>query len=62
MRDLLVMAKELKFDVFNCLDVLENGSFLKDLSFGVGDGMLHYYLYNWRVKGIKPKDVGIVLV
>ena len=58
----MVIAKDLKFDVFNCLDLLENKQFLEDLTFGVGDGMLHYYLYNWRVKGITPGDVGIVLV
>ena len=62
MRDLLIIARDLGFDVFNCLDVMENSSFLEDLNFGIGDGMLHYYLYNWRVKGIIPKDLGMVLV
>ena len=62
MRDLLVTARDLEFDVFNSLDLLENKSFLKAHDFGIGDGMLHYYLYNWRVKGIKPENVGIVLV
>ena len=27
-------------DVFNCLDVMENSEFLKDLKFGIGDGKL----------------------
>jgi len=62
MQDLLVLAKKEGFDVFNCLDLLENKSFLEELKFGIGDGMLHYYLFNWRVKGIKPDDTGIVLV
>ena len=61
-RDMLIMARENGFDVFNALDVMENKSFLEELKFGPGDGMLHYYLFNWRVKGIKPQDVGIVLV
>ena len=34
-------------DVFNALDVMDNGTFLKDLKFGNGDGNLQYYLYNW---------------
>jgi transcription elongation factor GreA len=35
---------------------------VKDLKFGVGDGNLHYYFYNWRVPEIKPSQLGIVLV
>lgn len=35
---------------------------MEELKFGVGDGNLHYYLYNWRIRKIQPKDVGIVLV
>ena len=62
MRDLLILAKQNDFDVFNALDVMENSSFLEELKFGIGDGRLHYYFYNYRVKGIKPKDVGMVLV
>ena len=41
---------------------MENESFLEALKFGSGDGLLHYYLYNWRIRGIKPADIGIVLV
>jgi glycylpeptide N-tetradecanoyltransferase len=65
MEDMLVMARDLGYDVFNCLDLMENATFLEQLKFGVGDGHLHYYLYNWRVGGedpLTPKDVGIVLV
>ena len=62
MRDLLVLAKQNNFDVFNALDVMENESFLKELKFGIGDGRLQYYFYNYRVKGINPSDVGMVLV
>ena len=36
------------FDVFNALDLMENKQFLEKLKFGVGDGFLQYYLYNWR--------------
>jgi hypothetical protein len=37
---------------------------LKELKFGVGDGILRYYLYNWRAKGapFPPADVGLVLL
>jgi glycylpeptide N-tetradecanoyltransferase len=46
----LVKAKELGFDVFNALDIMDNGKFLEELKFGVGDGYLYYYLYNWRIQ------------
>merc|ERR1719167_1015118 len=31
-----------------CLDLMENSEFLEKLKFGIGDGNLQYYLYNWR--------------
>ena len=59
-------------DVFNALDIFENESFLKELKFGIGDGRLRYYLYNWRVvpsadvranePPLTPKNVGLVLL
>ncbi|PRP88849.1 glycylpeptide N-tetradecanoyltransferase 2 [Planoprotostelium fungivorum] len=50
MKDALIFARLNDFDVYNCLDIMENGSGtnLKDLKFGRGDGNLQYYLYNWR--------------
>lgn len=50
------------FDVFNALDVMENSSFLSSLKFGVGDGNLQYYLYNYRSPELEPSDVGLVLM
>lgn len=50
-------------DVFNALDIFENSKFLKDLKFGIGDGRLRYYLYNWRVaQGLEASQVGLVLL
>ena len=62
MNTLLHRAKELEFDVFNALDVMENKSFLEELKFGIGDGELHYYLFNWRIRKLDPSEIGIVLV
>ena len=37
--------------------------FLRELKFGIGDGHLHYYLYNWRVaKPLVPSEVGLILM
>jgi len=60
--DLLVCARRLGYDVFNCLDVMHNSEFLKDLKFGIGDGNLQYYIYNWKCPAVKPEEVGIVLL
>lgn len=54
MKDALIAAKEKGYDVFNCLDVQENNQFLEELQFGIGDGHLHYYFYNWRVQKLAP--------
>jgi len=62
LNDALILSKRLHFDIFNALDVLENESFLKELKFGIGDGHLQYYLYNWRCAPIKSGDVGLVLL
>eukprot|EP01104_Vermistella_antarctica_P004165 TRINITY_DN14673_c0_g1_i1.p1 TRINITY_DN14673_c0_g1~~TRINITY_DN14673_c0_g1_i1.p1 ORF type:complete len:456 (+),score=142.19 TRINITY_DN14673_c0_g1_i1:24-1370(+) len=62
MKDALILAKQRDFDVFNALDIMENGEFLKDLRFGEGDGHLQYYLYNWKCPAMLSKNVGLVLL
>lgn len=49
-------------DVFNCLDMMDNTTFLKSLKFGPGDGLLHYYVYNWRCPQMDNSKVGLILV
>lgn len=62
MNDALILAKRLDFDVFNALDILHNETFLKELKFGIGDGALQYYLFNWRCPNAPPNKVGLVLL
>lgn len=63
MNDALIVAKQKDYDVFNALDVMENESILRELKFGPGDGKLHYYLYNYRIKhALKPSELGLVLL
>ncbi|CAL5224452.1 g7141 [Coccomyxa viridis] len=63
MTDALILASTGGHDVFNALDIFENAKFLKDLKFGIGDGRLRYYLYNWRVKQeLEAAQVGLVLL
>ncbi|KAF7248416.1 hypothetical protein EG68_09306 [Paragonimus skrjabini miyazakii] len=60
-QDMLITAKQLKFDVFNALDLMENKKFFQELKFGIGDGNLHYYLYNWRCSVAEPEKVAMIL-
>ncbi|KAL4246059.1 Glycylpeptide N-tetradecanoyltransferase [Abortiporus biennis] len=70
--DALVIADQAKFDVFNALTLMDNVSFLSTLRFGTGNGLLNFYLYNWRTSplaGVTEQDgvpagkgVGIVMI
>ncbi|KAH3674782.1 hypothetical protein WICMUC_002985 [Wickerhamomyces mucosus] len=44
----LIIAKSLGVDVFNCVSCQDNNLFLQDLKFGEGDGILNYYLFNYK--------------
>ncbi|KAJ1788683.1 glycylpeptide N-tetradecanoyltransferase [Coemansia sp. RSA 2399] len=60
--DALVLAKNAGFDVFNCLDMMDNRLFTKELKFGRGDGFLRYYFYNYLARDIAPGKVGFVML
>jgi glycylpeptide N-tetradecanoyltransferase len=64
LNDAMIKARDHSFDVFNALDLFENTrELLTDLKFGVGDGNLHYYLFNWRVnEQLEPSDIGMILM
>jgi len=62
MNDSLILAKSQGFDVFNCLAIHDNETFLKELKFGAGDGNLQFYLYNWLAPPMNPGNVGLVLL
>ncbi|MEW5306326.1 MAG: hypothetical protein WDW36_008796 [Sanguina aurantia] len=63
MGDAMILARGKGYDVFNALDLLQNMDFIKELKFGMGDGLLHYYLFNYRVaEMLAPQDVGLILM
>ncbi len=62
MRDALTLARMNDFDVFNALDLAENKTFFRDLHFHIGDGKLHYYLYNWKCRPMESKENALVLL
>lgn len=62
MRDGLILANATGADVYNALNLMENGEFLTELKFGKGDGNLQYYVYNWSSPSMKSADVGLILL
>ena len=62
MKEALILAKNDKFDVFNALDIMDNKEAFDDLHFGMGNGNLYYYLYNWSITDTPTDKIGIVLV
>ncbi len=62
MQDLLILARDSGADVFNALDLMDNEPTFEPLKFGQGDGHLQYYLFNWKVPEVQPREIGIVLL
>lgn len=61
--DMLIVARDLGFDVFNCLKLMKNDEkFLKELKFGPGDGNLQYYWYNWKQSLLDGSRLSIVML
>merc|ERR1712238_280682 len=62
MRDALILANATGIDVYSALNLMENETFLEELKFGKGDGVLQYYVYNWSAPSMKSADIGLVLL
>ena len=62
MKDALILAKNAGSDVFNALDLMQNETVLEELKFGIGDGTLNYYIYNWSCPEMIANQVGLVLL
>lgn len=72
----LITSKKYDVDVFNCLTSQDNSFFIYETLFGLGNGLLNYYLFNFKLfplyGGIDPKtkkfipdkssDIGIVFI
>ena len=63
LRCAMICANNLKFDVFNALNILEISSdALLDLKFNEGDGFLNYYLFNYNFPVIPSTLVGAIML
>ncbi|KAI8806582.1 glycylpeptide N-tetradecanoyltransferase 1-like protein [Cladochytrium replicatum] len=61
-KDMLILACNNQFDVFNCVHLMDNQKFMEELKFGRGDGLLRYYLYNYRCRELTPEKMGLVML
>jgi glycylpeptide N-tetradecanoyltransferase len=61
-KNALIMAKIKGFDVYNTLNIMDNQTILNDLLFGMGDGTLKYYFYNFQCPQTEPQDLSLVLM
>lgn len=61
-KDALILARNVGIDVFNGLDLMDNKSAFEKNLFGIGDGYLQYYIYNWKCPTIDASDMGLVLL
>lgn len=59
---LFVGGVQKEFDVFNCLTLMHNKTFIEELKFGAGDGELQFYLYNWKCTPVGDDGTGLVLL
>ncbi|EFC44410.1 glycylpeptide N-tetradecanoyltransferase 2, partial [Naegleria gruberi] len=62
MKTALIEAQTRDFDVFNCVNILDNKEFLDKLKFGTGDGYLYYYLFNYKFPDLEPEQVGLTML
>lgn len=60
--NLLKCAYKNGVDVFCALNVMEHGYILSDLYFERFDQDMHYYFYNWRVRNLCPKQIGLLVM
>ncbi|CAJ0950498.1 unnamed protein product, partial [Mesorhabditis belari] len=62
MEDALILANIESFDVFNALNMTHLEEIFRPLKFGIGDGNLHYYFYNWKCPPMTPNQVALTLL
>ena len=62
MRNAVILAQIDGFDVYNCLNIMDNQEVFEELKFGRGSGSLQYYFFNYAFGNTKADKVGLVLV
>ncbi|KAF7683981.1 Glycylpeptide N-tetradecanoyltransferase 2 [Astathelohania contejeani] len=60
--ELIALSSKEGCILFNCLDIMQNKRFIKDLNFLPGDGFLNYYFFNCNAEIMDSSDIGFILV
>ena len=59
----LVLAKKENFDIFNCIDIGQNTTFIELLNFDKGNATLYYHLYDHKnLPKINKTNLNIILL
>jgi glycylpeptide N-tetradecanoyltransferase len=61
-KNALILAKNNGFDVYNCLNIMDNSNIFNELLFSQGDGSLKYYFYNYECPTVEPHQLSLVLM
>ncbi|KAJ0259094.1 hypothetical protein HA466_0054940 [Hirschfeldia incana] len=62
MKDILIICRQNKFDIFRAKDVMHNETFLEHLKFEEVYAQEHVYLFNQRLRtGLLPSQLGLIL-
>jgi len=57
-KDMMIVAHNNGFDMFNTIDIMEHNIMLQELGFSVGTGVSNYYLWNWQLPDMKNAQIG----
>lgn len=60
-QDMMIVAKNKGFHVFNALNIMEHSNLLTDLKFEEGTGVSHYFLYNIKCRELMNKQIAKIL-
>lgn len=61
-KNILHVAKMNDLDVFCAFNIMEHGTFLKELNFDVYNQETHYCLYNYRIRGMNNNQIGLTIM
>lgn len=60
-KNLMIIARNNGFHLFNALNIMDNQEILNDLHFEEGTGILHYLVYKHKVTSIEANEIGKIL-
>lgn len=62
LRDAMITARNEGYDVFNVTNIMDRTKLLRSFNFCTSVGLLHYYLFNYRMPTIAPEHIGLAMI